>query len=175
MKKQEVINALVASAKLDIINFIDACKAKGEEIQINGFSDLHDYYDANEYVFDLSDDFESANKVIEELHNWIKESIAKQDSQIENSINLNECVAILNQVQEMTCHTSIVKHYDNRAIGDNLALTINNNTIVLYLPNSAYDTFFLDFSKLYGGTYEEFNTLTEAVDYLIEQVENECI
>ena len=91
MKKQEVINALVASAKLDIINFIDVYKAKGEEIQINGFSDLHDYYDANEYVFDLSDDFESANKVIEELHNWIKESIAKQDSQIEKQVE-NECI-----------------------------------------------------------------------------------
>ena len=94
---------------------------------------------------------------------------------MKNSITLNECVAILNQIKEMTCHTRIIEHYDNLAIGDNLALTINNNDIVLYLPNSAYDTFFLDFSKLYGGTIEEFNTLTEAVDYLIEQVENECV
>ena len=129
MKKQEVINALVASAKLDIINFIDAYKAKGEEIQINGFSDLHDYYDANEYVFDLSDDFESANKVIEELHNWIKESIAKQDSQIEKQ----EAINIIKQFYSVLNYVNLRQEVDANAETENFGLEFKFSDVTIFL------------------------------------------
>ena len=91
------------------------------------------------------------------------------------NLTLDEVVRLTNQCHEITKHSHIKKHYDNEAMGDNFAMLIKGTIIVVYLPNAQYDTWFADFSNLYNGGMEEFNNMTEIIDYIGEQVENKNI
>ena len=69
-----MIENIIKEAKKDIKEF----KRNNPHLQINEFSDLHNYYDANYYVetlFTENGEFmlDEANLVLKELDNFIKE------------------------------------------------------------------------------------------------------
>jgi len=69
-----MIENIIKEAKKDIREF----KRNNPHLQINEFSDLHNYYDANYYVetlFTENGEFmlDEANLVLEELDNFIKQ------------------------------------------------------------------------------------------------------
>ena len=69
-----MIENIIKKAKKDIKEF----KRDNPHLQINEFSDLHNYYDANYYVetlFTENGEFmlDEANLVLKELDNFIKE------------------------------------------------------------------------------------------------------
>jgi hypothetical protein len=69
-----MIENIIKEAKKDIKEF----KRNNPHLQINEFSDLHDYFDANYYVetlFTENGEFmlDEANLVLKELDNFIKE------------------------------------------------------------------------------------------------------
>ena len=69
-----MIENIIKHAKKDIREF----KRNNPHLQINEFSDLHNYYDANYYVetlFTENGEFmlDEANLVLEELDNFIKQ------------------------------------------------------------------------------------------------------
>tara|TARA_R100000306_G_scaffold278_1_gene679 strand:- start:236 stop:454 length:219 start_codon:yes stop_codon:yes gene_type:complete len=69
-----MIENIIKEAKKDIKEF----KRNNPHLQINEFSDLHNYYDANYYVetlFTENGEFmlDEANLVLEELDNFIKQ------------------------------------------------------------------------------------------------------
>ena len=69
-----MIEDIIKKAKKDIKEF----KRDNPHLQINEFSDLHNYYDANYYVetlFTENGEFmlDEANLVLEELDNFIKQ------------------------------------------------------------------------------------------------------
>ena len=69
-----MIENIIKVAKKDIKEF----KRNNPHLQINNFSDLHNYYDANYYVetlFTENGEFmlDEANLVLKELDNFIKE------------------------------------------------------------------------------------------------------
>ena len=69
-----MIENIIKEAKKDIKEF----KRNNPHLQINEFSDLHNYYDANYYVetlFTENGEFmlDEANLILKELDNFIKE------------------------------------------------------------------------------------------------------
>ena len=69
-----MIKNIIKEAKKDIKEF----KRNNPHLQINEFSDLHDYFDANYYVetlFTENGEFmlDEANLVLKELDNFIKQ------------------------------------------------------------------------------------------------------
>tara|TARA_R100000781_G_scaffold42738_1_gene29329 strand:+ start:77 stop:304 length:228 start_codon:yes stop_codon:yes gene_type:complete len=71
--KNELI-VLINEAKKDIKEF----KKNNPNIKINSFYELHDYFDANEYVKSLINEkgefmVDEANLVLKELNNFIKQ------------------------------------------------------------------------------------------------------
>mgnify|MGYP003138774383 CR=1 FL=1 len=69
-----MIENIIKEAKKDIKEF----KRNNPHLQINEFSDLHNYYDANYYVETLFTEkgefmLDEANLVLEELDNFIKQ------------------------------------------------------------------------------------------------------
>ena len=71
---KNLIKKTIRNAKKDIKEF----KRNNPHLQINEFSDLHNYYDANYYVetlFTVTGEFmlKEANLVLQELDNFIKE------------------------------------------------------------------------------------------------------
>ena len=71
---KNLIKKTIRNAKKDIKEF----KRNNPHLQINEFSDLHNYYDANYYVetlFTENGEFmlDEANLVLEELDNFIKQ------------------------------------------------------------------------------------------------------
>ena len=69
-----MIENIIKEAKKDIKEF----KRNNPHLQINEFSDLHNYYDANYYVetlFTENGEFmlDEANLVLKELDNFIKQ------------------------------------------------------------------------------------------------------
>ena len=69
-----MIENIIKEAKKDIKEF----KRNNPHLQINEFSDLHNYYDANYYVETLFTEkgefmLDKANLVLKELDNFIKQ------------------------------------------------------------------------------------------------------
>ena len=72
MKRELII--LVKKAKKDILQF----KKDNPNVKINSFYELHDYFDANNYVESLINEngefmLDEANLVLKELDNFIKQ------------------------------------------------------------------------------------------------------
>jgi len=70
------MKTLIEKAKKDILQF----KEDNPDIKITSFSELHDYFDANDYIKSLFNgkggwlaNLDEANLVLEELDNFIKQ------------------------------------------------------------------------------------------------------
>ena len=71
---KNLIKKAIRNAKKDILQF----KKDNPNVEINSFYELHDYFDANDYVKLLVDEkgefmLNEANSVLKELDNFIKE------------------------------------------------------------------------------------------------------
>ena len=71
---KNLIKKMIRNAKKDILQF----KEDNPNIKINSFYELHDYFDANDYVESLINEkgefmLDEANLVLTELDNFIKE------------------------------------------------------------------------------------------------------
>ena len=69
-----MIENIINKAKKDILQF----KKDNPNVKINSFYELHDYFDANDYVKSLINEkgefmVDEANLVLKELNNFIKE------------------------------------------------------------------------------------------------------
>jgi len=73
---KNLIKKAIRNAKKDILQF----KKDNPNVKITSFSELHDYFDANEYIKSLFNEkggwltnLDEANLVLDELDNFIKE------------------------------------------------------------------------------------------------------
>jgi hypothetical protein len=87
-----------------------------------------------------------------------------------------ESVRIIKQFKSMLNYTDLFQEVDANAETENFGLEFGLTNVVFYLPSDEYPTWQLSFDDRGITTnIEEFDTFTEAVDYLIEQVQNECV
>ena len=68
------MRTLIEKAKKDILQF----KKDNPKVEINSFYELHDYFDANDYIKSLVNEkgefmVDEANLVLTELNNFIKQ------------------------------------------------------------------------------------------------------
>mgnify|MGYP003326352526 FL=1 len=87
-----------------------------------------------------------------------------------------ESIKIVKQFKSMLNYTNLYEVVDGNAETENFGLGFDFTNVVFYLPSNEYPTWQLSFDDRGITTnIEEFDTFTEAVDYLIEQVEMECV
>jgi len=87
-----------------------------------------------------------------------------------------EAINIIKQFKEMLNYVNLRQEVDANGETENFGLEFKLSDVTIFLPSDEYPTFQLSFDdRGYSTNIEEFDTYTEAVDYLIEQVENECV
>ncbi len=91
-----------------------------------------------------------------------------------------EAINIIKQFNGILNYVNLRQEVDANAETENFGLEFKFSDVTIFLPSDEYPTFQLSFddrgfSTNSGEDIVDFDTFTEAVDYLIEQVENECV
>lgn len=87
-----------------------------------------------------------------------------------------EAIEIIKDLKPLLNYRNLFREFDPNAGTENFVIEFQFSDVIFFLPNDDYPKYQLSFLDTSGsGCIEEFFSYTEAVDYLIEQVENDCI